>query len=125
MKTPIFLTIVIGCVAAMVLATTQWLPLKVGLPLGTGAFIVSVLSAVAWILRVAAQKKTTAATFFMVGLFLLLVAVPVTWAVISLFTPAGGRGAWNEVTPEIIFGLLGIASIFRAWIIWSSKDEEA
>lgn len=123
MKTPIFFRILVATVVAMVLAATQWLPVLVGATLGQTAFTILLLSAAAWVLRLAGAKKKAGAGFFYVGLVLLLVPFPWSRSVTDLFLPAGQIRTGAEVPLEIVLGLLGIACIFRAWMIWASEEE--
>ena len=122
MKLSIFIRVLLLCIVGMFLAATPWLPTQVGLLLGSGAFIVLVLSLAAFALRVARDKKKLAGGFFAVGLFLLVVAYPSYRAVASLFEPAQ-RSAHAEIPGEIVFGVLAIACITRAWFLWAADEE--
>jgi hypothetical protein len=102
MKPSIFLRVLVLCIVLMVLAATPWLPSDIGIALGSGAFVVTVLSAAAAALRLAKEKKKTAGGFFSVGVFLLVVAYPSYHGVESLFEPAQ-RTAHAEIPGEIVF----------------------
>jgi hypothetical protein len=124
MKLSIFIRVLVLCLVGMFLAATPWLPSQIGLIIGSGAFVVLVLSMCAFALRVARDRKKRAGGFFAVGIFLLVVAYPSYRAVVSLFEPAQ-QSAHTEIPGEIVFGVLAVACIIRAWLLWAANEESA
>jgi hypothetical protein len=108
-----------GCVVVMVLALTQWLPPDLGVPLGTAGFVVIVLCVGTAILQFSSARNKRALGFFIVGLFLLLVAYPVSRPVLTMFEPAM-RGFYAPAPLEAVFGVLSVVCIVRAWLLWTA-----
>jgi hypothetical protein len=118
MKIDIFT--LLGCLLAIVIGATQWLPAACGL-VGAGGFMVLVLSTATFALRIAKKKNLTAAGCFCVGLLLLIVATPTTRIVRDLFRP-GRYTSFPEIPAEMVFGLLAVGCIARAWYLWTSDE---
>lgn len=107
----------------MLLAATHWLPPKITIALGSGAFFVLVLSVAAMALRVAKEKTMLAGGFFCTGLFLIVVGYPCFDPVSSLFEPVE-RIAYphTQVPGDLVFGFLALVCLLRAGYLWTSDQ---
>ena len=124
MNTRSFVWILVVCALAILISLNLGLPFGRGTQVGAAAFVLAVLSSCAWVLRVAASKKRSAPAYFGIGVVLLLVGFPFGGEIVSLFVaPGQQRGSFAPV--EMIFGLLGLACIFRSWLLWSNHNENA
>ena len=123
MKT--YLMILGACIVAMILAATQWLAPSIGVAMGSAGFVVLILWTATVILRAAQRKRKNAAGLFSVGIFLLVIAYPSSRSVIGLFEPAVRSNYYTEVPAEVVFGVLGVVCIARAWWIWTSDEKPA
>ena len=112
------------CIAAMIIAATQWLPPAISVPGGSAGLVALVLLAATAVLRVTKKKSQSASGSFCVGLFLLIVAYPAYRPIVSLFEPAQ-RGNYPEIPGELVFGFLSVVCILRAWWLWTSDERTA
>jgi hypothetical protein len=124
MNTRSLIWLLIVCSVAMVVSLNQWMPFGRGTELGATAFVLSVLSICSWVLRVAASKKRGAPAFFTVGAVLLFVGLPAGGVIVGFFVaPGQNRGTFAPA--EMIFGLMGLACIFKSWLLWADFDRKA
>ena len=125
MKAGTLFWIFLACAIAMVFAATPWLLPVVAVPLGSGAFAAFVLSTAAFALRVAKRRGQIAGGFFLVGLALLVIAVPSYRPIVSLFEPAVRSASYPEIPADIVFGILAVGCIFRSWFLWTVDEKKA
>ncbi len=120
MNSRAYIAIAVSSVALMLLAATQWLGLTASAWIGSGAFLVVIVSTAAVVLRVTAEKKRASAGFFGSGIVLLAVVYPWCSSVIALFEAPYHRMD-AEPPVAIVVGILGVACVFRAWMLWADE----